>query len=68
MARAADGERGERARVGEEEKWRTGEAMGTPMPAWRTGGPWAMLKAFEPRENVCLYLCLYNLWSSWALL
>lgn len=27
-----------------------------------------MLKSFEPRENVCLYLCEYNLWSSWAVL
>lgn len=27
-----------------------------------------MLKSFEPRENVRLYLCQYNLWSSWALL
>lgn len=26
-----------------------------------------MLKAFETGENVRLYLCLYNLWSSWAL-
>ena len=56
MAHVAGGERGERGRVREEKEWREGEAMGTPV-----------LQSFEPRESVCLYLCLCNLWSSWAL-
>ena len=56
MALVAGGERGERGRVREEKEWREGEAMGTPV-----------LQSFEPRESVCLYLCLCNLWSSWAL-
>lgn len=61
MARAADGERGERDRVGSGGKVEERGSHVNSHAGLEEGRVMCHADIFEPREHVCLYLCPYNL-------